>query len=315
MNTGGLALGLLASALLLGTASPTPTNLQQAEPQPQTRKARATPSPSAIPNRIITAEIRQPTATPESHAAANQTKHSPQQPFEVWLLWILARMWEIDWSNWALFAVAIWAGRAAWRTVGEMRSQAAKQTLDFDRSFAETREATQAATRQAKVSEDTLILTQRPRLIVRNVVVKRSENTIPPRPLFERGMPVSGQFYISNVGGTPARIIEIGCWVEWYIGELPMERPYEGRNGDRLSTPIVLQPSQSTPWPFTSEQNMGDEANSVLLNNDRWGICVLGWVAYKDDAEIERRTAFCRRWSVDRQRFMPVADTDYQHEE
>lgn len=60
---------------------------------------------------------------------------------------------------------------------------------------------------------------------------------------------------------------------------------------------------------------MGNEANKILLHNEGWGICVLGWVAYKDDADIERRTAFCRRWSIDRQRFMPVADTDYQHEE
>ena len=302
MKTGGLAFGLLASALLLSAASPAPTNQQQGQPQAQTNSPHIIPSPPT-PNGIQTAEELHPTSNSQKPASDDQSSD--------WHDWF----WPPEWSNWALFFVALWAGRAAWRTVGEMRSQATKQTLDFEKSFAETREATKAATRQAKVGEDTLILTQRPRLIVRNVVVKRSENTIPPRPLFERGMPVSGQFYISNIGGTPARIIEIGCWVEWYQGELPMERPYEGKEGCKLSAPVVLQPSQSTPWPFTSEQIMGDEANSVLLNNDRWGICVLGWVAYKDDAEIERRTAFCRRWSVDRQRFMPVADTDYQHEE
>ena len=168
---------------------------------------------------------------------------------------------------------------------------------------------------QLSVIRKQVILQFRPHLIVRNVVVKRRENTIPPTPLFERGMPVSGQFYISNIGGTPARIIEVGCWVEWYQGELPMERPYEGKNGLKLPVPVVLQPSQSWPWRFDSERTLGVEANNILLNNDKWGIIVLGWVAYKDAASIERRTAFCRRWSVDRQRFMPVADTDYQHEE
>jgi hypothetical protein len=306
---------LIASALLLSAASPTPRNQQQRQPDSQTSNTQASPSAPTEANRIVATQVRQATSAPETNGADIQS--------EEWYYRLYDHVWPPQWdtffppiwSNWAIIFVAVWAGYAAWRTVGEMRSQAEKQALDFDKSFAETREATRAATRQAKVSEDTLILTQRPRLIVRNVVVKRSENTVPPRPLFERGSPVSGQFYISNIGGTPARIIEIGCWVEWYTGNFPMERPYEGKDGYRLPTPIILQPSQSTPWTFISERIMGDEANKILFNNEGWGIIVLGWVAYRDDAGIERRTAFCRRWSVDRKRFMPVEDTDYQHEE
>jgi len=295
------AVALLSLLLIAATPSPTHRNDQQAQPREYHNDTQNVPTPPAP---FVTSTPCEPRPTPKGQNSSDNSQS--------WNDWF----WETL-PNWVLAGLALWAGLAAYGTLSEMRRQAKKQADDFDKSFAEIREATKAATRQAKVGEATLILTQRPRLIVRNVVVKRWENVVPqPGPLFERGMPIHGQLYISNVGGTPARIVEVGCWVEWVQGPLPMERPYETKNPYELSHPIELQPSQSTPWPFSSEEVMDTQtASLVTLNSNNWSIYVLGWIGYKDNAGIKRRTAFCRCWNFTKQRFLAVDDPDYEHEE
>lgn len=112
------------------------------------------------------------------------------------------------WSSWALVFVAGWAGWVALKTLDALE-------------------------RQAGIAHDTLVLTQRPKLIVRNVVLKSPQQVPPPGPdpWFYKGARLSGQFYVVNVGGTPATITESGCWVAWKVndrplGRLPMKRPY-----------------------------------------------------------------------------------------
>ena len=172
--------------------------------------------------------------------------------------------------------------------------------------------------RQWSVSNRTLLLQFRPKLIVRNVVVKRLVNEMPPKPLFQQNMPVIGHFYISNIGGTPAMIIEVGCWVEC-SKRLPMRRPYEGKDANTVPYLKVLGPSESTPCDFDSVSDKGkvmDSNATMILGGDfGWALYVMGWVQYTDKSNARHRTAFCRKYDISKERFMPVDDSDYEHAE
>ncbi len=168
---------------------------------------------------------------------------------------------------------------------------------------------------QARIANKMLLLQFRPKLIIRNVVIDVADE-IPRPPLFRDHHPVSGQFYISNTGGTEAKITEIGCWVEW-SQILPMQRPYEGKHGFECSA-TALQPSQSIPWTFNSANDgklMNARANDILSGMGNWALYVMGWVQYIDDLKTPRRTAFCRKYEFSKGRFLAVDDPDYEHQE
>jgi hypothetical protein len=203
--------------------------------------------------------------------------------------------WPPLWSSWALAFVAIWAGRAAFRTLG-------------------------AIERQADIARDTLVLTQRPKLIVRNIVLNSPLQDPPlgPDPWFYQGARIAGQFYVVNVGGTPAEITRSGCWIIWKdkeqaLPELPMRRPYEGQEG---SNPVLgaLRPGESKSGTFQSDDFLTNEYDRVRGGN--WPLYVLGWVDYVDERKVKRRTAFCRKYDPHRRRFFAVEnDPDYEHAE
>lgn len=155
---------------------------------------------------------------------------------------------------------------------------------------------------------------------VRNIVVKQSTPIGGVKPtLFAQGTYIGGQFYIENVGGTRAYILESHCQVFWTDKGLPMERPYEGKDPNiPISRDCELQAGQSMPIIFQSERLMDDRADDILAGNSYWKIYVMGWIAYGDDLGIRRRTAFCREYrgalNAAEGRFYPVGDSDYEQE-
>ena len=178
----------------------------------------------------------------------------------------------------------------------------------------------EAARSEANAAQRMLVLTQRPKLRVRNVVVKYPvPNHRPPFGMFEAGQPISGQFYVANIGGTVARIVVGDCRVYWTQQGLPMERPYEGQVIENPMPPIKLEAGQSTLIPFHSRQAMGPEGDDIRTFAAGWRLYVMGWIEYSDDLNNPRRTTFCREY---RQvlhsslgHFLPVDDPDYEHEE
>jgi hypothetical protein len=166
-----------------------------------------------------------------------------------------------------------------------------------------------------------LIVTHRPKLRVRNIVHRQPRPVHTQQPqLFASGHFVGGQFYVVNVGGTAAKIIDSYCLVHWKIGGLPMERPYEGQAPIPTGlSGITLQPGETVPGIFQSERPMGSEGDNIRLCTDGWHIYVMGWIEYIDGIKVRRRTAFCREYQIKQRtsegRFYPVDDPDYEHEE
>jgi hypothetical protein len=296
---------LVASAFLLAAPSPSPApaNQQQRQTQPHAGPTKEVPS-TPIPARIVTTEVLHPTPAPQGQIATEETKHPPEQPCKAWLLWILARLWQVDWSNLALIGVAVWAGCAAWRTVGEMRNQAAQQAVDFDKSFAEMREATEAATRQAKASEDALVLTRRPHLIVRSFA------------FVMKGTLIDSQFQLVNTGGSAAIVLDSNATL--YVTNsmpLPMQPMdcYQREGDDFLIKGTKLMPGVA--YPIKRSTNLSADAQVGLLNQGILWLYALGFVQYADSLGLIHRTAFCRVFNRGTRRFDKVDNPDYEHAE
>ena len=129
-----------------------------------------------------------------------------------------------------------------------------------------------------------------------------------------KGSQLRGQLSIANVGGTKAKVIAYGIWVEWSKGSLPMRRPYDGKN-PTCTSPFDMPPGSSSPLIFSSDQLMDSYGHALRLGNSDFHIYVMGFVEYSDELGIPRRTAFCRQWRPTEARFTAVLDVDYEHEE
>jgi hypothetical protein len=214
-----------------------------------------------------------------------------------------------------VFVAVVQAGLFVWQLVLLNRSVTdAKTAANAANASAE------AAKLEAYAAQRMLVLAQRPKLRVRNVVVKYPvPHHRQPFRLFEPGQPVSGQFYVVNIGGTVARVTEGDCRVYWTEQSLPMERPYEGQEIKTVIPPYKLEAGQSNPVSFQSRNIMGPEGDDIRRFASNWRLYVMGWIAYTDDLNNPRRTAFCREYrqiphSVEG-RFFPIDDPDYEHEE
>jgi hypothetical protein len=174
-----------------------------------------------------------------------------------------------------------------------------------------------ATWRAASDTRRALFLAQRPRVRVRNIVIRPPQVPGYFPMLFHPNHTIDGQLYIVNVGGTAARLVEVHCEIYWPdagVMTLPMERPYEGQNPSAPNLRTKLQPGQSWPLTFGSYSMIGGTESDQILAGHRM-IYVLGYVAYRDELGIERRTAFCRKYDHIRRRFFMVDDPDYEHEE
>jgi len=177
-------------------------------------------------------------------------------------------------------------------------------------------------TKQAiQLTREELVSNYRPRLRVRNIVVTAPNPALVQRiGVFQPNQLVTGQFFVVNVGGTAATIIESHCIVVWNDVDLPMRRPYEGDDGNNAVARIVLQPGQSIPGLFQSEMLMENRATTIGTKIVRGlRLFVMGWIEYKDDRGIMRRTGFCsefeKRDQFSEGRFYAVDDPDYNYEE
>jgi hypothetical protein len=165
--------------------------------------------------------------------------------------------------------------------------------------------------RQTVATEKTLVLTQRPKIVVRTFYFSEPRaigglSRIPKE--IEAGSLCSGQFYIANLGGTKATTQEIYSTVFIAPG-LPMKRPYEGLEGSTEKK--TFQPGQSEPYLFGLKTPLDDSTANEIYNYGT-NLYVLGWIGYTDDLGIWRITAFCRQYDTSKKRFVPVDNADYE---
>ncbi len=208
----------------------------------------------------------------------------------------------------------------AWRTgslfkeTAGLRETANKQREDTLQLIAATKDAANAAVESNKINRDLFISSNRPKLRVRNVVIKRPKGRFGyTDKVLQAGHLVGGQLYVSNIGGTAARVAESYGTVVCIQRDLPMERPYEGHAGNWLVPPdSILADGPSIPGTFQSPDVLSkEEVAGIEAGSHR--LFVMGWIEYRDERSVLRRTAFCREFRQGR--FVIVDNPDYEHEE
>ena len=181
-----------------------------------------------------------------------------------------------------------------------------RQTHIINDGLAETRTATE-------LTRKSLVLTQRPRLIVRNIVVEELGRLDRKSPDPHLSDVLNGRYYVANIGSTRGEIREVYAQLLITKEPLPMARPYEFISGTQVSDKSI-EPGMSalvtidpvTLTPVQLHAIMGRETDVYLL----------GFVLYSDGLGNLRRTAFCRKFDHKSRRFCAIDDDpDYEHAE
>jgi hypothetical protein len=316
------ALILIASALLLSAAKNRSANAQSESPYPrneQQSQSAGQPSETSNPTPAPTAsEPAQTISIPAPQTSASDT--NPEDWGQRLYDHIWPPLWSTfsppTWSNWGLIIAASVAAWVALKTLTAI-NRSNRVALRVARV---TKIAAQAGKESADTARKALLLQFRPKLIVRNFVVTPPiGDGLNGTLIFIRNYPVRGQFYVANVGGSPAKITESLCIVHWLRGPLPMQRPYEGNNGNYPIMGTISAGGRATAI-FESSATLDishTELGSIEFPDlePLWHIWVMGWIEYADELGFGRRTAFCRRWDHRTNRFVVVDDPDYEHAE
>lgn len=170
------------------------------------------------------------------------------------------------------------------------------------------------AERQTDLLQHEFVAVHRPRISVRNFYFHKLKGVggIPDLPIgIQNGSLFTGQYYVVNIGGSIAQVVEIDCsvWDEEEDGPLPMRRPYEGRVGTPMN--VDLHPGQSIIGIFSKRTPFSGNAMARAIG--RLKIFVVGKVVYKDEVGIRRQVGFCRMYDPTRDRFVPIEDIDYEY--
>lgn len=305
----------LATAAIFGVVSsmiglsqpPSPApgvTTQQQEKQTGDKQPIRTPDQSVSTQPLVVINQRLPAVSPR--AKQEQTNEGTRPSMTDWIV--------------AIFT-AILAGVSffQWRAISK-QAKIMTDGLIETRSAAEAaKETARAATEATKLTRETFVLSQRPRVIVRNVSVADPMLFYNPNDISIRG-----SFFIANAGATKAHVVAIYCTV--IRGQLPMIPPHSGSGASsEIPVDISLPPGKGTTRPFedtlpgvpqfpAGSNNLDYDERAATRSSDN-PIHVLGRITYKDDLGTIRSTAFCRKWNPVLQRFFSIPDPDYEHAE
>jgi hypothetical protein len=190
--------------------------------------------------------------------------------FEQAYQWIISGTSKTDWPTWVLLLVQAWI----------FRRQA------------------DISDKQATLTHQTYLTANRPRLRIRNVVVHRTSlGRLDESATLFQDYEFVGQCYVTNIGGTDAKILESHLIVYANQMGLPMERPYEGKDANNPINPSTLEAGKSLPVPFReiSPLTAGEPDRA---RRGEHPLFIMGWVSYGDHNGTMHRTAFCRRWDA-----------------
>jgi hypothetical protein len=195
----------------------------------------------------------------------------------------------IEWANWLLVLVAAGTGYAIWL--------------------------------QTKATRVIAVATLRPKLNIRGIALV--QGTLVPvvdgTQVVEDAMAWQIECLIANVGGSVAHVTESNLTVatiDIQDRNLPVFPPY-GASLNWLDKcdispgehkQIMAELGESNTMAFRILAHMHRGGGHVISNR----FC-LGFIQYRDDAKVERRTAFCFRYHVGTQSFERITEPNYDY--
>jgi hypothetical protein len=175
---------------------------------------------------------------------------------------------------------------------------------------------TRIAEESSNAAKESIILTHRPKIIVRSAVMAW-------KPILDRGLSITdlnrsnfdegqlaGFFHAVNIGNQPAKICSLEKYAVFF--QLPMERPYES-GCEKESVSISLKPGESVKIPFTPKAVSvhPDYYNARISTHTNF--YMIGRLSYVDDMGNARETGFARQLNYNSGRFTPIEDLDYEY--
>lgn len=295
-------------------------------------------SPSQKPQTIVQPISAQPNQDTSRNPAAENTQN-PVVVRELPPVSITKDRWDrlyIAFTG-VLIVVGILGVRAAYKTLREMKAQRETmqgqlttmqdqltQMKDSGRQTdslitqatiqaEKTGIAADAAKKSADAARESIILTHRPKIIVRDMVIAW-------HPLLHRGTCVKklnenqfdewqlgGAFYIVNTGNQSATVVSLEQFMS-FDELLPFERPSE--SGVRKFVTIKLKPGESKRLPFHPIAIGNPDTRTLTLGVS---MTAIGRIVYDDELGNRRETGFARKFEMKRQRFIAMDDPDYEY--
>jgi hypothetical protein len=178
-----------------------------------------------------------------------------------------------------------------------------------------------AMQRQAELMDKTMVLTFRPKLIIRGIAL------IPGRLVeiagttdVEDDLVWQIQYVVANTGGVAAHVTASNLTItkiEMVDGALPTFPPYSGSR-DSMGT-FTVQPGEHKEG-FIKLDRYTDTGRFRLLRAVREGgsttpgnLYCLGFIEYRDAAAVKRRTAFCLHYDAQTERFERVGNPAFEY--
>jgi predicted Holliday junction resolvase-like endonuclease len=175
--------------------------------------------------------------------------------------------------------------------------------------------AVEAARQSAEAARESIMLTHRPRVVVRSVIVAWEHiltRGVSVKRLNETGFDdgqLGGAFYLVNVGNQPATVIGLEQYLSFDV-YLPLERPYESGTNQQIVA-IKLKPGEACKLPFRPKAIVtGDQTEVIQFGKP---MCAIGRIMYVDELGNRRETGFARQFRPSQQRFVAVDDPDYEY--
>ncbi len=164
--------------------------------------------------------------------------------------------------------------------------------------------------RQAlELAQQSLILSQPPKLVVRSVEVRpRPYASGEPFNVFPPESTIECRYLVKNVGGSRATVLysAVTLFLIPHSEPLPMVSPLTGVTpNDPVIPNMQLKPGEVTFGIFV-RRTTSEEATSIK------DLYVLGWIDYVDEFGNLKHTNFCRMYV--RGRFVAVEDRDFEDE-
>ncbi len=172
-----------------------------------------------------------------------------------------------------------------------------------------TEKAAEATKKQTEVAINEFISTHRPKIIVRSVTIEPP--THPTLPI-EGGKPLKVQGVVVNIGDTPTEIIESNITILVGGPKFNARTPF-GPASNNING-IKLFPGGAWSFLVTAEQIDFKNAPEIIsLKQGEKTIYFFGFISYRDDIGNMRRTAFCRKYNPETERFDQTNDPDYEY--
>jgi hypothetical protein len=189
-------------------------------------------------------------------------------------------------------------------------------------TLAVIKQQTKAAMDSAELTRQSIVLANRPRLTIRNIVIE--EPTVGDRffigrkhdRMFNPEKKFKGELAIVNFGGHQATIQNSSCAVVSSGPPEELPRKFGAPDGGGVLIPngAVIRTGERVEGRFGGNGPTEKQVNKAAVHSptETLFLYIVGWIDYADELGHIRRTSFCRVYRPQLDRFIPVDDPDYE---